>query len=148
MKAFAELTGQERAVEILRWLLVPVAAVSAVFVLLLISQVAMPPVMAPRLGEPRPGPDPLRTVMARTFGMLMGVAIVLARAKTAPRRRLATALVLAGLWIGYSFLIHVYVHLGRGMPNLWHFALAVGASLFGVAVVGYAERSHRPRGNL
>lgn len=141
MERFAELSTQERAVEVVRWLLVPVAAVAAVIVLLLVSRVAMPPAMARLPGTLPPPLSDFQRIAPRVIGVLMGGLFVLAGAKMAPRWRLATALVLAGLWISYSFLIHIYVHLGRGAMNYWHFALAVVAALLAVALVSYAERA-------
>lgn len=140
MKRFAELSTQEKAVEVFQWLLVPVAAVAAVIVLLLVSRVAMPPPMARPLGVPLPPLSDFQRIAPRVFGVLMGGLFVLVGAKMAPRWRLATALVLAGLWISYSFLIHIYVHLGRGATNYWHFALAVVAALLAVVLVSYTER--------
>jgi len=146
MKSFSELTGQEKAIELLRWLLVPVASVGVVFVLILIARIAMPPAMARLPGTaPPPVSDFQRWVMPGIFNVLISAGLVFAGAKVAPRGRLVTALVLAALWIGYSFLIHIYVHLGRGTPSYLHFALSVTATLLAAALIGYAERS-RDRG--
>lgn len=139
MKSFAEQSAQEKAIELLRWLLVPVAAVVAVFVVLLIARMAIPPAMARLPGTPPPPVTDFQRIAPRIFGVLIGALFVLAGAKMAPRFRLVTALVLAGLWIGYSFLIHVYVHLGRGTPHYVHFGLAVVAVLLAAALIGYAE---------
>ncbi len=139
MKSFAEQSAQEKAIELLRWLLVPVAAVVAVFVVLLIARMAIPPAMARLPGTPPPPVTDFQRISPRIFGVLIGALFVLAGAKMAPRFRLVTALVLAGLWIGYSFLIHVYVHLGRGTPHYVHFGLAVVAVLLAAALIGYAE---------
>lgn len=140
MKPFAELSAQEWAVQLLRWLLVPVAAVVAVYVLLLISRVALPPAMARLPGTLPPPMSDFQRFAPRIFGVLMAALFVLAGAKMAPHFRLVTPLVLAGLWIGYSFLIHVFVHLGRGTPHWLHFAIATGGALSAVALIGYAER--------
>src|SRR5262245_50576737 len=142
MKSFSELTGQEKAIELLRWFLVPVASVAVVFLLILISQVAKPSAMAQLPGTATlPVSDFQRWVLPRIFNVLMSAGFVFVGAKVAPRGRLATALVLAALWIAYSFLIHVYVHLGRGTPNYWHFALSVIAPLLAAALIGYSQRS-------
>jgi len=142
MKPFDQLTGREKTIEALRWLLVPVAAAAAVYILLLISRLAMPPAMAQPPGTPpQVMSDFERWVMPRIFNVLISGSFVLAGAKVAPRGRLVVALVLAALWIGYSFLIHVYVHLGRGTPNHWHFFLSVLAPALAVALIGYSERS-------
>jgi hypothetical protein len=61
-------------------------------------------------------------------------ALVLAGSKMAPRKRRATAVVLAVLTIGYALLAHVVVHWGRGHPNWIDFALtaiaAIGAAIY------------------
>jgi hypothetical protein len=145
MKPFAELTGREKAVEILRWLLVPVASFVAVYVLILISQVALPPQMAQPPGTPPTPVSEFQRLVPRVFNVLISGVLVLAGAKMAPRWRVATALALAGLWIGYAFLIHVAVHLGQGTPHWWHFVLSIVASLLAVALIGYAERAQRGR---
>jgi len=144
MKSFSELNGKEKAIELFRWLLVPVASVAVVFVLILISRIAMPPAMAQLPGTaPPPVSDFQRWMIPRIFNVLISAGLVFAGAKMAPRGRLATALVLAALWISYSFLIHIYVHLGRGTPNYLHFALSVIAPLLAAALISYAERSER-----
>jgi hypothetical protein len=140
MKPFAQLSGQEKGGELLRWLVVPVAAVVAVYVLLLISRVAMPPAMARLPGTPAPPVTDFQRIAPRIFGVLMAALFVLAGAKVAPRWRLMTALVLAGLWIGFSFSIHIFVHLGRGTPNYLDFALAVFAASLAAGLIGYAEQ--------
>lgn len=140
MKPFSELTSQEKAAELLRWVLVPVAAVVAVYVLLLIARVALPPAMARLPGTPPPPVSDFQRIAPRVFGVLMAALFVLAGAKVAPRWRLVTALVLAGLWIGFSFSIHIYVHLGRGRPNYLDFALAVVAASLATTLIGYAEQ--------
>lgn len=124
----------------------PVASVAAVLVLIQVSRLAIPPALAQPPGMPPPVvSDFQRWVMPRIFNVLISGSFVLAGAKVAPRGRLVVALVLAALWIGYSFLIHVYVHLGRGTPNYWHFVLSVLAPALAVALISYAERS-RSRG--
>jgi hypothetical protein len=139
MKPFSQLSGQEKANEVLRWLLVPVASVAAVIVLILLARIVIPPAMARLPGEPPSVVSDFQRWVPRIFNGLLSGAFVFAGAKMAPRGRLATALVLATLWIGYSFLIHVFVHLGRGKPNYLDFAVAAVAALLAVALVGYSE---------
>jgi hypothetical protein len=152
MKPFAELTGQQKALELVRWLCVPAAAVLAVIVLSLLARLAIPPVYAQPPGAP-PAPTNFgaRRLVFRAFSVLMGASFVAAGAMTAPRRRLPTALVLATLWIGYSFLSHIAVHLGRGTPHYLDFALAAAAAAAaaGALFIWHFERSARqpvPRG--
>jgi hypothetical protein len=77
----------------------------------------------------------------RIINGLVSVAFVFAGAKVAPRGQLATALVLAALWIVYSLLIHVVVHLGQGKSHYLDFAIAAAAALLAVALVRYSERA-------
>ena len=145
MKPFSQLSGPEKGAELLRWVLVPIASFAAVVLLILVSRVAIPPMMAQPPGSPPPPVSELRRFVPLVFNGLISVALVAAGAWTAPRGRVPTALVLAGLWDGYSFLIHVGVHLGRGRPNWLHFGLSLAATLAAVALVYYGERARQPR---
>ena len=142
MPSFSDLTPKEKLLEAIRWLLVPVAATMSVVALIALSRVVMPPALAQLPGTPVvPPSDFHRYVLPRVFGVVMAAAFVVAGAKVAPRGRFATAVVLAIAWIGYSFLIHVFVHLGRGAPNLVHFLLAAVAAAGAAAYVGHSKKS-------
>ena len=139
MKPFAELTGTQRAIELLRWLLVPVAAVLAVALLIALVRLASPPAMAQLPGTPRPTPTALRRyVLPRVAEILLAVTFVLAGALTAPRRRTIPAAVLAALWTAYSFLLYIFVHIGRGTPHYLDFAISAAAA-GGAAWIIYAK---------
>ena len=140
MKPFSELTGRQRAVEILRWLAVPVVAVLTMFVLQTLARLAIPPVYAQLPGTPPPTAPIIPPIVTyRALSILLAVAFVAAGALTAPRRRLLAATVLAALWIVYAFLIHVLVHLGRGPPHYLDFALAATAAGGGIALIYWLE---------
>ena len=143
MKPFSALTGKEKALELLRWLCVPIAAVLAVAILIFIARLAMPPTYVQPPGSPPP-PAPIipRVVTFRAFSVIAALAFVVAGAKTAPRFRLIVALVLASLWIAHAFLYRVYVHL-PGTPHYLDFALAIAAAGGGAALIYYAEKSKR-----
>jgi hypothetical protein len=141
MRPFTQLSGRDKAVEVLRWLLVPVAALAMVFLPTLVMRVAMPPPMAPHIGQPRPGPDPIRISIGRVARILMGAAFVFFGAMMAPRMRVGTALVLAGLWITYAALSHIVVHL-EASPHYLDFSLAAGAAVLGALLIAY----QRPKG--
>ena len=143
MKPFSQLTSQEKGAELLWWLLVPIASIAAVVLLILVSRVVIPPAMARLPGSPPPPVSELRRFVPLVFNGLISVSLVLAGAWTAPRARVLAALVLAAVWIGYAFLIHIAVHLGRGRPNWLHFGLSLAASLAAVAFVHYGERARR-----
>jgi hypothetical protein len=145
MKPFSQLTSHEKGAELLRWVLVPIASVAAVALLILVSRVVMPPAMARPPGSPPPAVSEFRRFAPLVFNGLISVTLVLAGAWTAPRARVVTAIALASLWLGYAFLIHVAVHLGRGRPNWLHFGLSLAATLAAVALVHYGEQSRQPK---
>jgi len=142
MRSFSELTGREKAVEVVRWFCVPAAAVLIVVAVRIVASFAMPPVYAQPPGTPVVlTSDFQRFVLARILGALMIASSVLAGAFVAPRYRLAAALVLAGLWTVYSLLSHVLVHLGRGKPHYLDFTIAALAAIGAAAYIFYSERA-------
>jgi hypothetical protein len=146
MKSLGERNGNKRAVELVRWIVVLPAALLAVVALGMIARVLMPPALAQPPGSPAiPVSDFQRFVLPRVFGVLMAAAFVIAGALTAPRRRFATASVLAALWIFYCFNIHVLLHLGRGALHYTDFMIAVVAAACGAACIFYFEKSLRRR---
>ena len=142
MKRFSELTGKEKLIELIRWLSVPVAAVVSVMALGLIAAAVTPRLRAQLPGDPVTQISDLQRFMFhRVFGVLMGLAFVIGGAPLAPRGRVTAAIVLAGIWILYAFLIHVAIHLGRGKPHLVDFAFAAAAAAGGAAFIIYAGRA-------
>ena len=141
MKRFSDLTGKEKLVELLRWLLVPAAAVLGVLALGFIAGLLIPPLLAQPPGSP---PAPLsafrRLVLPRILSILVAAGFVIAGAKTAPRFRIPTAVVLAIVWALYSFMSHVLIHLGRGTPHYAHFAVAAVAAASAAAYVVSSEK--------
>lgn len=146
MKSFSELTGKEKSIELLRWVCVPVAAVLGVFVLRTIAGFVMMPALAQFSGSAAmPASDFRRFFLHSLAGILTAAVFVIAGAKTAPRGRLATAIVLAGLWSLAALTSHVLVHLSQGTPHYMHFLVeAVGAAGAAVAI-GYSEKSKGQR---
>jgi hypothetical protein len=142
MKPFAALSAREKTIEVVRWLCVPVAIGATFAVVILLGQIAMPPQYAqPRGAPPPPAPVIPRVVTFRVLSVLMGMALVLAGAKTAPRHRLIVASVVGAMWLGHAFLYRIVVHLGQGTPHYFDFALAVAASAAAVALIYYSEKS-------
>jgi hypothetical protein len=130
----------------MRWILVPAAAVLSVLVVGILARLVIPPLVIQPPGTPPQSVSYLHgVVLPLVFRILMGLAFVVTGAKTAPRFRPATALVLAALWIGYAFLNHVYVHLGRGPPYYTAFALAAGSAAVAAAYICYSEKSKAGR---
>jgi hypothetical protein len=70
MRSFSELTAQEKALEVLRWALVPVACVAAVLLMSLLAGMMIAPMMAQTPGAPVQGPDYQRMAMQREIGVL------------------------------------------------------------------------------
>src|SRR2546426_11861014 len=142
MKSFSELTGKEKSTELLRWICVPVAAVLGVLALRLIAGFVMSPALAQLSGAAAmPASDFRRFFLSCVSGILTAAVFVIAGAKTAPRGRLATAIVLAGLWSLAALSSHVLVHLSHGTPHYTHFVVeAVGAAGAAVAIC-YSEKS-------
>ncbi|MBC7819478.1 MAG: hypothetical protein IAG10_21555 [Planctomycetaceae bacterium] len=142
MKSFSELTRKEKSIERLRWLCVPAAAVLGVLALHIIAGFVMPPALAQLPGSAAmPTSDFRRLFLHSVSGLLTAAVFVIAGAKTAPRGRLATAIVLAGLWNLAALSSHVLVHLSRGTPHYMHFVVeAVGAAGAAVAI-WYSEKS-------
>jgi hypothetical protein len=147
MKPFSELTGREKAIELLRWICVPATAVLAIVAVRVIAGFLMPPALAQPPGSPAiPASDFNRFILPWIFGLLMALAFVITGATTAPRRRVATAVVLVVLWTLYSLQIHVLVHLGRGVPHYTHFVVAAVAAACGAVYIVYSEKSKDSRG--
>jgi hypothetical protein len=148
MKSFAELTGKAKAIELARWICVPAAAVLGSVVPRIIAGFVMPRAMAMPPGVSRSlDSDFRRFILSRIFEVLVAVAFVVAGAIVAPRWRHAVAIVLAALWILYSFGAHVWVHIGRGIPNYSDFAVTAVAATCGAAYIFYREKSKKAGAN-
>jgi hypothetical protein len=144
MKPFSALSNQEKAGELFRWLLVPVALAATFAVIVYVGKVAMPAAMAQPPGAPPPPAAMIpRVVVYRALALVMIVATILAGSWTAPRYRVELAITLAAIWIGHAVLYRIVVHLGRGMPHYLDFVLAVLAAAGSVGVIYFAEKSKR-----
>ncbi len=144
MKLFSALTNQEKAGEILRWLLVPVALAATFTVLVYVGKVAMPAAMAQPPGAPPPPAAVIpRVIVYRALALVMIVATILAGSWTAPRYRVVVATILAIFWIGHAILYRIVVHIGQGTPHFLDFALALLAAGGSVALIYFAEKSKR-----
>ena len=120
-KSLSYLSGRETSNERLRWLCVPAAAVLGVHTLRIITGFVMQPVLA-QLAQlsgsaAMPTSDFRRFFLHSVSGILTAAVFVIAGAKTAPRGRLATAIVLAGLWSLAALSSHVLVHFSQGTPH-------------------------------
>jgi hypothetical protein len=141
MKSFSELTGIEKTFEILRWICVPVAAVLGVVALGMMVRVVMPPSLAQLPGTPVAPPSEFRRfVLPPISRAVMAATFVTAGAMMAPRRRFTPAIVLAVLWILYSFGYDVLVHHGGGIKYYANFAVSATTAL-GAAYIFYSAKS-------
>ena len=146
MRSFSELTGKEKSAELLQWLCVPAAAVLGVLALRIIVGFVMQHVLAQLSGSAAmPASDFRRFFLSCLNGLLTAAVFVIAGAKTAPRGRLATAIVLAGLWSFYALGSHVLVQTSRGVRNYTDFVVEVVAAAGAAVVVGCSEKSRRRR---
>jgi hypothetical protein len=143
MTPFAELTGRQKVIEVLRWLAVVPAAVLSVAALRIIARFVMPPLVIQPPGTPVIPVSEGRLLLVRALYILMGLAFVIAGASMAPRWHFATAVVLSLVWIGYSFLYQVLVHLGQGPPHYVYFALESVSAACGAVAIYFIERIAR-----
>lgn len=146
MKSFSERTGKEKNTELLRWVCVPAAAVLGVLAPRIIAGFVMQPVLDLLSGSAlSAASDFLRFALHYLTGILTAAVFVIAGAKTAPRGRLATAIVLAGFWCLYALGSHVLVQTSRGVRNYTDFVVEVVAAAGAAVVVGYSEESRGRR---
>jgi hypothetical protein len=75
------------------------------------------------------------------FYVAKDAAFVMAGAKTAPRSRLATAIVLAVANIVISINVNVSRQPGAGVTNYTHLAAESAGAALGVAYIFYSEKS-------
>ena len=137
MKSFSELTRREKGIELLRWVCVlPVALVVRHIVQILMFLVVVRPLLSELSYE---GFD--RWLRHLTVGLSGGAAFIIAGAKTAPRFRRATAVVLAVVSIVVAVRIHWFPH--RDDIPIVAEAVAVAC---GAAYVFYSEKTKgRPK---
>jgi hypothetical protein len=138
MKPFSELTGRARRIEVLRWLCVlPAAVLGVVVVQILVGAVVR---IAGYGGWGIPGDSNIAYCLRLFFFYVPAKsAFVIAGAKMAPRRQLATAIVLALFGFLFSLMTHVVrQHLTGnrvGIGNYTHFFAESAAALGGAAYI-------------
>jgi hypothetical protein len=140
MRPFAELSGKEKCVEVLRWLCVLPAAWLASMTPRYIYMLVRPPMMAQPPGTPPPPVSEFqRFYLPHLFGLVMAAAYVIVGAKIAPRWRLRVAAILAVTWMVFSYLIHVRSHHSFELRYWTHFIVA-SMGVFGAnAYIAYSE---------
>jgi hypothetical protein len=130
-------------VEIVRWLLVPVVALGAMLVVTMVGRMLLPRLVVEPGGfaaAASPLEDMQRIVVHTLTAIGANAALVVAGSKMAPRKRRATAVVLAVLTFGYALLAHVVVHWGRGYPNWIDFSLSASAALLAAVYIASTEQ--------
>jgi hypothetical protein len=147
MQTFAELSARDKFIEVVRWILVPAAAVMVVVALNVIARAVMPPALAQPPGTPRVPPSAVqRFVLPHLSSILLGLGIVIAAAKMAPRLRVLTAAMVATVWIALALQSHLLVHGSPDTRHYLHFAVAAAAAVGGVAFVWYTDnRKEKPK---
>ena len=145
MKRFAELSGAQKVVEIVRWLCVLPAAVLTSRVPFLFFWLLIPPQMAQLPGTPKPPPPPdwQRMLIPWLVALLTAPGFVLVGSLVAPRHRRYVAVVLALLMTLHAFLYHILIHL-PGTPHYMYFAAAVLAAAGSAALFFYFDRWAQP----
>jgi hypothetical protein len=141
MKRFAELSGGQRAIEVVRWMCVLPAAILTSRLPYLIFWLLMPPAMARLPGTPKPPPLPdwQRMLIPWLLALLTAPGFVLIGSLVAPRHRRYVAIVLAILATLHAFLYHVVIHL-PGTPHYTHFVAAVLAAASSAGLMWYFDR--------
>lgn len=128
----------ERISRWLRWAGVLPAAVLAGLVIELISGIAYSKV-APATGEVGETPF-VRFLLRLLLYVPKEVGFVIAGARTAPRGRTATAIVLAALRLLVSLATHVLTQPHRGTTNFVHLAFESTGAVLGAAYVVTTEK--------
>jgi len=133
MKTFAQLTGREKGIELLRWMGVLPAAGVGLLTGYFMAGVLLGLAAALRIVGPPSDFGWNRLLRYVIWLFPMGALFVLAGALTAPRWRLAVAGVLAVFWIAWTGKVHG-----------WGYEAVTGAvigSAAGAAYVGWAKRT-------
>ena len=141
MKRFAELSGGQKSIEIVRWLCVLPAAVFTFRLPYLFFWLIIPPAMAQPPGTPKPPPPPdwQRMLIPWLLALLTVPGFVLVGSLVAPRYRRYVAVVLALLMTLHAFLYHILIHL-PGTPHTTYFVAAQLAAVGSAALVFYFDR--------
>lgn len=102
----------------------------------------MPRVLAQLPGSvAMPTSDFRRFFLHSVSGLLTAAVSVIAGAKTAPRGRLATASVLAGLWSLSALMSHVLMQSSRGIRNYTDFVVEAVAATGAAVAICSSEKS-------
>ena len=87
-----------------------------------------------------PASDFRRFFLSCVSGILTAAVLVIAGAKTAPRGRLATAIVLAGLWSLAALMSHMLMQSSRGIRNYTDFIVEAVATAGAAVAIFYSEK--------
>ena len=143
MKLFSERTGKEKAIELLRWLLVPCVGVLIGRVIpRLITDLLWWPIIT-HIHLSRIGPvshSKMETSRLLLVSIVLGAAFVVAGAKMAPRARVMTAFLLGTFWPLYWFYSDVRLVLwADGLSYVRTFFATLSAAS-GVGFIAYSEK--------
>jgi hypothetical protein len=139
MKSFAELTGKQKVIELLRWISVPAAAAlggfAARYISVLVSRLI---VYGWGASAESDFVDYLRLLI---FYVPKEAAFVIAGAMMAPRSRLAAAINLAVAAMLMSLVVHVLGQRNVGVVNYTHFTAESAGAALGAAYIFYSEKA-------
>ena len=143
MKSFSELTGKEKSIELIRWLLVPCVGVLIAWVIpRLITDLLWWPIIT-QIHLSRIGPVSHWKMEASRLllvSIVLGAAFVVAGAKMAPRARVMTALLLGILWTLYWFYSAVLVVPWQDGLSYVRAFFATLSAASGVGFIAYSEK--------
>ena len=139
MKPFSERSGKEKAVELLRWVLVPCVGVLIGLVnSRLITDLLLWPIITFRIVPV--SHSRMETSRLLLASIVLGAAFVVAGAKMAPRARLMTALLLGILWPLYWFYSDVLVVPWQDGLSYVRAFFATLSAASGVGFIAYSEK--------
>jgi hypothetical protein len=143
MKSFSELTGKEKSIELIRWLLVPCVSVLIGLVIpRLITDLLWWPIIT-RIHLSRIGPVSHWKMEASRLllvSIVLGAAFVVAGAKMAPKARVTTGFLLGTFWTLYWFYSDVLVVPHRDGFSYVRAFFATLSAASGVGFIAYSEK--------
>ena len=141
MRSFAELSAREKCLEVVRWVCVAPASMLAGMAPRFVASFFMPPALAQLPGTPPVRvSDFQRYYLPHMIGFVMAAAFVIVGARMAPRWRVPVAVVLAVVWVLYSFSVHILPHWGHDPRHYRYVYVAALSAAAAAANIWYSEK--------
>ena len=143
MKSFSELTGKEKSIELIRWLLVPCMGVLIGWVIPRLSTDLLWWPIVTQIHLSRIGPVShwkMETTRLLLASIVLGAAFVVAGAKMAPKARVMTAFLLGTFWTLSWFYSDVLVVPHRDGLSYVRAFFATLSAASGVGFIAYSEK--------